>query len=109
MQILLTGGSGSVGKAVVERLVKSGFGVRVIGRRANLSFEGAEYQSCDVNDYPRLREAIRGCQAVVHLAAVPNPSQATPEELFRVNASGTFNIFQAAAEEGILSFDKPLF
>ncbi|RPJ51250.1 MAG: NAD(P)-dependent oxidoreductase, partial [Chloroflexi bacterium] len=31
MQILLTGGSGSVGKAVIERLVGSGFTVRVIG------------------------------------------------------------------------------
>jgi nucleoside-diphosphate-sugar epimerase len=101
MQILLTGGSGAVGKAVVTRLVAHGFGVRVIGRREGMSFEGAEYQACDVNDYPRLREVIRGCQAVVHLAAVPNPSQASPEELFRINASGTFNIFQAAAEEGI--------
>lgn len=101
MQILLTGGSGSVGKAVIERLVRQGFGVRVIGRRSGLSFEGAEYQACDVNDYPRLREVIRGCDAVVHLAAVPNPGQASPEELFRINCSGTFNIFQAAAEEGI--------
>jgi nucleoside-diphosphate-sugar epimerase len=101
MQVLLTGGSGSVGKAVIDRLVRSGFAVRVIGRRADLSFEGAEYQSCDVNDYPRLREVIRGCQAVVHLAALPNPSLGTPQEVFRVNAQGTFNVFQAAAEEGI--------
>jgi len=101
MQILLTGGSGSVGKAVVERLVNKGFGVRVIGRRPEMHFEGAEYRACDINDTPSLREAIRGCQAVVHLAAVPNPKQATPDELFRVNCSGTFNVCQAAAEEGI--------
>jgi nucleoside-diphosphate-sugar epimerase len=44
---------------------------------------------------------IRGCEAVVHLAAVPNPGVTTPEELFRVNSAGTFNVFQAAAEEGI--------
>ena len=100
MQILLTGGSGSVGKAVIERLVRHGYAVRVIGRRENLTFEGAEYQSCDVNDYPRLREVIRGCDAVVHLAAVPNPA-GRPEEIFHVNAQGTFNVFQAAAEEGI--------
>lgn len=101
MQILLTGGSGSVGKAVVERLVRSGFTVRVIGRRADLSFEGAEYQACDISDYPRLREMIRGCQAVVHLAALPSPAMGTPQEVFRVNVQGTFNVFQAAAEEGI--------
>jgi nucleoside-diphosphate-sugar epimerase len=101
MQILLTGGSGSVGKAVIERLVGSGFAVRVIGRRADLSFEGAEYQSCDINDYPRLREVIRGCQAVVHLAALPSPAYGTPQDIFHINAQGTFNVFQAAAEEGI--------
>lgn len=101
MRVLLTGGSGSVGKAVIDRLVKRGFSVLVIGRRPDLQFEGAEYQACDVNDYPRLREVIRGCNAVIHLAAIPNPGKGTPEEIFRVNCSGTFNVFQAAAEEGI--------
>jgi nucleoside-diphosphate-sugar epimerase len=101
MQILLTGGSGSVGKMVVDRLVKIGHSVRVIGRKSDVTMEGAEYQSCDINDYPRLREVIRDCQAVVHLAALPNPGSGTPEEVMRVNCQGTFNVFQAAAEEGI--------
>jgi NAD(P)-dependent dehydrogenase (short-subunit alcohol dehydrogenase family) len=101
MQILLTGGSGSVGKAIIERLVQRGYGVRVIGRRSGLAFEGAEYRVCDVNDYPALREAVRGCTAVVHLAAIANPGYGTPEEIFRINCSGSFNVFQAAAEEGI--------
>lgn len=101
MQVLLTGGSGAVGKAVVERLVKKGFGVRVIGRKPDVHMEGAEYQVCDVNDYPRLRELIRGCDAVVHLAAIPNPAGGPPQELFHVNCQGTFNVFQAATEEGI--------
>lgn len=101
MRVLVTGGSGSVGKAVIERLVKHGYAVRVIGRRADLSFEGAEYQPCDINDFPRLREVIRGCDAVVHLAALPNPAKGSPEEIFYANAQGTFNVFQAATEEGI--------
>lgn len=101
MQILLTGGSGSVGQSVTNRLVKSGHAVRVIGRRENMVMEGAEYQSCDINDYPRLREVIRGCDAVVHLAAIPNPGLASPEEVYRANSQGTFNVFQAAVEEGI--------
>ncbi len=101
MQILLTGGSGAVGKSVVDRLVSDGHAVRVIGRRADMAFEGAEYLSCDINNFAQLREVIRGCDGVVHLAALPNPSAGTPEEVFRVNAQGTFNVFQAAAEEGI--------
>lgn len=101
MQILITGGSGSVGRAVVRRLINSGHRVRVIGRRAEAAFEGAEYLSCDINDYSCLREAVRGCEALVHLAAIASPAAGTPEELFRVNCAGTFNVFQAAAEEGI--------
>lgn len=101
MQILLTGGSGSVGHEVVHRLVKKGYSVRVIGRKADIVMDGAEYRQCDVNDYSNLREVIRGCKAVVHLAALPNPSKGTPEEIFRINCQGTFNVFQAAAEEGI--------
>lgn len=101
MRILLTGGSGSVGKAVIQRLSAAGYSVLVIGRRPGLTFEGAEYQSCDVNDFPRLREVLTGCEAVVHLAAIPNPGAGRPEELFSVNCQGTFNVFQAAAELGI--------
>jgi NAD(P)-dependent dehydrogenase (short-subunit alcohol dehydrogenase family) len=101
MQILLTGGSGAVGKAVVDRLVTHGHSVRVIGRRPDMSFERAEYQACDINDYPRLREMIRGCAAVVHLAAIPNPSGGSPQDIFHANCQGSFNVFQAATEEGI--------
>ncbi len=101
MQILLTGGSGSVGKAILERLARRGFGVRVIGRRPGLAFEGAEYRVCDVNDFPALREAVRGCDAIVHLAAIANPGYGPSEEIFRVNCSGSFNVFHAAAQEGI--------
>jgi NAD(P)-dependent dehydrogenase (short-subunit alcohol dehydrogenase family) len=101
MRVLLTGGSGEVGKSVVDRLVHNGFSVRVIGRRPGIVFEGAEYQSCDINDYAHLREVIRGCEAVVHLAAIPNPTFGTPEQTFHINGCGTFNVFQAATEEGI--------
>jgi len=101
MRVLLTGGSGSVGKAVIDRMVRLGYSVLVIGRREGMAFEGAEYASCDINDYPRLREVIRGCTGVIHLAAIPNPGAGTPEQVFSANAQGTFNVFQAAAEEGI--------
>src|SRR5512133_264878 len=101
MRVLITGGSGEVGKAVIERLAKKGHNVLVIGRTAGLTIEGAEYAQCDVVDYPRLREVIRGCEAVVHLAALPQPGKGTPEQIFQINCGGTFNVFQAACEEGI--------
>lgn len=90
-----------VGKAVVQRLVMKGYSVRVIGRQEEVSLEGVEYLSCDIVDFGRLREAVRGCNAIVHLAALANPSRGTLEEIFKVNCQGTFNVFQVAALEGI--------
>jgi nucleoside-diphosphate-sugar epimerase len=101
MDVLVTGGTGDVGRAAVARLVSHGHRVRVIGRRARVTVEGAEYRACDVNDFRRLREQVRGMQAVVHLAAIRHPSMALGQEIFRVNCAGTYNVYRAAADEGI--------
>jgi NAD(P)-dependent dehydrogenase (short-subunit alcohol dehydrogenase family) len=101
MRILVTGGTGNVGRAVVARLVRHGHGVRVIGRRAGMAMEGAEYRQCDVTDFEALREQVRDMEGIVHLAAIPAPGMAAGQEIFRVNCTGTFNVYRAAADEGI--------
>jgi UDP-glucose 4-epimerase len=101
MRVLVTGGTGAVGKATVTRLVKNGFSVKVVGRSAGIEIPGAEYEVCDINDYPHLREAVRGFEAIVHLAAIPSPSGGTSDQVFLANAQGTFNVYRAAEEEGI--------
>ena len=101
MRVLVTGGTGSVGKAVVERLVGRGWDVRVIGRRADQQVGGADYAACDLNDFPALCGCCRGREAIVHLAAIPQPGNDPGPEVFRVNALGTCNVFEAAAKEGI--------
>jgi len=75
--------------------------VRVIGRTEGIAIEGAEYRACDTNDFGGLREQVRGMQAVVHLAAIRHPSLAPGQEIFRVNCAGTYNVYRAAADEGI--------
>ncbi len=101
MKVLVTGGTGDVGRAAVERLVRSGHDVRVIGRRQGFAIEGADYRSCDVRDYGGLREQVRGREAIVHLAAIRGPSLGSSEAIFDANCAGSFNVYQAAAEEGI--------
>jgi len=111
MNILLTGGTGNVGRATVARLVRNGHDLRVIGRRAYDEldhdrlgegfFEGAEYVQCDINDYDALRDQVRGREGIIHLAAIPHPGGGPSQEVFRINCSGTYNVYQAAAEEGI--------
>jgi nucleoside-diphosphate-sugar epimerase len=101
MKVLVTGGTGDVGRAAVERLVRSGHDVRVIGRRPGLAIAGADYRSCDIRDYAGLREQVRARDAIVHLAAVRGPSLASSEAIFDANCAGSFHVYQAAAEEGI--------
>ena len=100
-RVLITGGAGRVGRAVTARFVAHGWDVRVLDIVPDVQIEGAEYVQCDLNDYPKLREAVHGCQAIVHLAAIPSPGMASGPDLFHINVAGTFNVFEAADAEGI--------
>ena len=101
MRILVTGGIGNVGRAVVARLHAGGHVVRVVGRRASLRVEGAEYRQCDITDFPSILREAKGMEAIVHLAAMGNPSMAAPHTVFEINCEGTFNVYEAAARAGI--------
>jgi len=101
MKILVTGGLGVVGRPVVRRLVQNSHQVRVVDRQAGDCVEGVECIPCDVTDYAAVREQARGMQAIVHLAAIPAPQMGPGEEIFRINCTGTYNLYEAAAQEGI--------
>jgi hypothetical protein len=101
MNILVTGGSGNVGQGVVERLVCNGHQVRVVDWQVRDPIPGVEYAQCDITSYANLREQARGMKGIIHLAAFPYPGAAPGPEIFRVNCAGTYNVFEAAAAEGI--------
>lgn len=101
MKILVTGGSGNVGRGVVARLVRSGHEVRVLDWKTGERKAGAAYMEGDITHFETVREQVRGVDGIVHLAAYPNPMSAPGTEIFRVNCMGTFNVFEAAAAEGI--------
>src|SRR5258708_9769537 len=101
MKVLVTGGAGHIGKGTTERLVREGWDVRVIGVESGADIPGAEFVTCDILNYATLREQMRGCQAVIHLAAIRGPQLAAGHKVFEINVAGTFNVFEAAAAEGI--------
>jgi nucleoside-diphosphate-sugar epimerase len=59
------------------------------------------YTVCDIMDFNAVREQIRGCDAIVHMAALRSPLVGPGHDVFHINTAGTFNIFEAAAKEGI--------
>ena len=101
MKILVTGGTGNVGRAAVQCLVENGHQVRVIGRRTDIEIEGAEYHPCDIRDFESLREHVRGQEGILHLAAIPYPGGGPGQQVFHINCTGTYNVYRAAADEGI--------
>jgi NAD dependent epimerase/dehydratase family len=55
----------------------------------------------DLTDYRQALEALRGADAVVHLANIPAPEIGTPAVTFNANVAMNFNVFMAAARLGL--------
>ena len=99
MRVVVTGGSGLAGRAVVAELVGHGFEVTNVDLAAG---DGtAPYRRVDVEDLGQVYGALRGTDAVVHFAAIPRPTFDPPEVVFRTNVMGSFNVLEAAAALGI--------
>ena len=102
MRVLVTGGSGLVGRFVAEDLSKR-HEVEILdlipSDRTDLPFHKA-----DILNPPALDKVIRGFEAVVHLAGIPHPLNHPPEVVFRTNAVGTLNMLEASADAGIRKF-----
>ncbi len=72
----------------------------VIDRR-DPQVPGVAFRDVSVTSRTDLAETFSGIEAVVHLAAVPNPRTASPEECFHVNTMGTWATLQAAEDAGV--------
>lgn len=97
--ILVTGGSGRLGTYVVDRL-KQKHVVTVLDITPPKASD-VRYLSVSITDLAALTEALKGIDAIVHLAAVPNPRTSTPQACFTVNTQGTWTILQAAKDAGV--------
>ncbi len=109
MRILVTGGAGFIGSHVVLRLLERGQAVRVIdnlstGREQNLADVAGDVELIkgDICDLAEVEAAADGCDAIIHLAAVPSVprSVADPFGSHEANATGTLNVLLAARAAG---------
>ncbi len=101
MKVLVTGANGLVGSATVQYLQEHGHDVRATDMAEESKVSGVEYAACDIRDFDAIREQVRGCETIVHLAALPSPTINTGAVTFHINVTGTYNVFEAASEEGI--------
>ena len=101
--VLVTGGSGFIGSHVVDRLLETGWGVRIYDLRPSPWHPDADTVVGDVGDLDRLCAAMHGCIAVIHLAAAADVNEvfADPVEAERRNARGTLHVLEAARRAGV--------
>jgi len=109
MRTCVTGGAGFIGSNLVDRLVRDGHEVAVLdnlstGRRENLeAVEGdVRFFEGDLRDPAVVAQAVRGCEAVFHLAALAAVARSIddPQEVTDVNVGGTLNLLMAARDAG---------
>lgn len=102
MRVLVTGGGGFIGKAVVRRLLDRGWTVRNLSRSAypELDRWGVESVRGDLGELEDVVSAVRGCDAVVHVAAKPGV-WGPYEDYHRTNVEGTDNVLRACIGRGV--------
>ncbi len=101
-KVLVTGGSGRVGRRVAAKLLADGFEVRVADVVAGEDAD-IEYLTGDITDYDWMSTVTAGVDHIVHLAAIP-VENGKSRELFRANVEGVFTVLDAAAGNGARGF-----
>jgi nucleoside-diphosphate-sugar epimerase len=106
VKVLVTGSRGKVGRALVPTLTRAGHDVRA----TDLALptwdriepgEPEDYWQADLTDSGAAYAVVRGCDAVVHTAAIPQPVHNPPHVVFGNNLMSTFNVVEACVAWGV--------
>jgi nucleoside-diphosphate-sugar epimerase len=96
-KVAVTGGSGKAGRVLVRDLLDHGYqvvNVDVAPPAENLT----RFRQVDLTNLGEVFEALDGVEAVIHLAAIPNPDRFTPGHIFHNNTMSCYNVFAAAQQ-----------
>ncbi len=111
MNILVTGGAGFIGSHAIERLLQENHRARVVdnlstGKRDNLPAKGVEFIQGDIRDRAVVDSAVKGVDAILHLAAVASVQASVDDPIgtHETNLVGTLNLLEAARRHGVRRF-----
>ena len=102
MKVFVTGGSGFIGIPLVRHLLEQGHEVKMLDlKKPAIKHKNLEFVNKSVMD--ELAEDIKGCDLVLHLAAIlgVNNSDNKPLETMRINLEGSVNVFKSAIEADV--------
>jgi nucleoside-diphosphate-sugar epimerase len=100
MKVAVTGANGRVGKYMIQELLDHGYEVRALTMEP---WEEApvEQAQADIMDAGQVTKALAGCDAVIHLAAIPSPNGFSDSHIFQTNTMGVFHVLHAAGQLGM--------
>lgn len=100
--LLITGAAGRIGAALRPRLLAAGHDLVLLDERTpdDPVSAGERFVSGSVNDPAALDDALAGVDTVVHLAGIP--TEAAWDDLLAANLTGTKNVLERAAANGVL-------
>ncbi len=106
MKVLVTGGTGFTGKALVRRLIEMGHQVVALDYKEGLKTQeirdwGAEVILGSVTDMDVVRRSVEGAEVVHHVAAAFREMDVPERHYYEVNVEGTRNVLQAALDAGV--------
>ncbi|MQG87960.1 MAG: NAD(P)-dependent oxidoreductase [SAR202 cluster bacterium] len=104
--VFVTGSSGRAGEYIIKDLLNNDYEVVGVDQKPPGDTEARRdldytFKKVDVTDFGQVLSAMKGCDAVIHMAAIPNPIMAPEHEVFRVNMTSTWNVLEAAEIIGI--------
>lgn len=101
-RVLVTGGNGKLGSWVVKELRDHNYDVVSVDRQLPAApVPGVHHRQVEMGDLGQVVGAANGREAIVHLAAIPNPYRHADEVVFQNNVMATYNTLQAAMTVGI--------
>jgi UDP-glucose 4-epimerase len=105
MKVVVTGSRGKVGRAAVQALVDAGHDVLGVDLVRPVFDAGVvipgRYQMADLTDAGSAYSVVAGADAVVHTAAIPQPTGHPPHIVLQTNLMSTFNLVEAAVRFGL--------
>ncbi len=103
MRIVVTGGSGLVGRRVVK-LLAGDHDVLNLDLKPPPAGAPGEHEASDILDRDAVGRAVQGADAIVHAAAIPGPQFGLPDDIYLTNIEGTRRVADAAFEAGVRRF-----